>query len=407
MPLRIFCFQDEFGDRLGEWVQARLGDLSDAVGKEMPLGSDGIDALEKLLASPFQLKAPLGSSFSQDGEELQLLTQQQFHLLSHIGDIKRVAVSGAAGTGKTVLAIEEARRCAEAGKRTLFTCFSPALALHVQYRMQGIANLTAADFHDVCSRLAKQAGVPVPGGSSERVYDELYPEVLMQAFDLLPDQRFDAVIVDEGQDFLPLWWSAVDAGLAPGVGSRLRIFFDSNQRVYKSIGRLPEDVQLAPIRLTQNLRNTQRIHEHVMPQYEGFAITATGPEGMAVEIVRVESNDSMRRQLEKIITRLIQENVRPEDIAVLVETEDDIKRLTPGAKCAGLAVVTSSAMKMEALTVDTIRSFKGLESRVVIAVCSSRMSIEKELPYVAFSRARVHLILLGPEGILEELKAQA
>lgn len=226
----------------------------------------------------------------------------------------------------------------------------------------------------------------------------------MRAFDLLPEARFDAIIADEGQDFLPLWWAAIDAGLMPGSASRLRIFFDSNQRVYESIGKLPEDVQLAPIRLTQNLRSTQRIHHYVMPQYEGFAITAPGPEGVPVELVETETARSIPRRLEKLVTRLMAENLRPEDIAVLVDTPDQIATLAPRGKSGGWSAVRAVAMRPGALTVDTIREFKGLDSRAVIVVCTAGMAAEKELPYVAFSRARTHLILLGPAAVVDQFR---
>jgi len=251
--------------------------------------------------------------------------------------------------------------------------------------------------------MASEAGVKLPTGATERVYDQVYPEALMQAWDRLPCRRFEAVIVDEGQDFLPLWWSAIDAALAPGPEARLRIFFDSNQRVYKSIGRLPEDVQLVPIRLTKNLRNTQRIHEFVLTQYEGFPIISTGPEGIAVESVKVVPRDAVRLCLDRIIARMAGENILPEHMAVLVEAETVIGDVVRSGRCGGLPVTNSSVRKAGALVVDTIGNFKGLESRVVIVVCTGRMLTERELPYVGFSRARTHLILLGEEKTLSAL----
>jgi hypothetical protein len=198
MPLRIFCFENEFESNLGGWVKQRFEDLSEGASKERPLDTDGVQALEKLLAFPFQLKTPLGNTLQQDDMELELLTQQQFHILSYIEAVPRAAISGAAGTGKTALAIEEAQRCAAAGKRALFTCFSPPLAREVARRVKSADNLVIADFRTLCSAIATEAGVALPVGSSERIYEELYPEALMAAWDRLPSRRFEAVIVDEG-----------------------------------------------------------------------------------------------------------------------------------------------------------------------------------------------------------------
>ena len=406
MPLRIFCFEEEFRTDFGKWVRSRFGDPADAEGNEGPLGHDGLKALEKLLAQPFQLKTPLGRILVEDDNELTLLTQQQFHILSCIEAIPRAAVSGAAGTGKTVLAVEEARRCAEAGRRTLFTCFNRALALSVLRNLNGIEGLTVASFHDWCEAMAAETGVKIPRNvPQQRLLDEIYPEALMQALDRLPSRRFDAVVVDEGQDFLPLWWSAVDASLS-GPGSSLRIFFDSNQRVYKTVGKLPEDVQLVPIRLTQNMRNTQRIHDIVTPQYEGFAITAIGPEGVAVDVLAPEGPQAIRRQLEKIIARLITvEKVQAEDIAVLVEAEKDVSALSLRDKCGGQPVANCEDARPGSIVVDTIARFKGLESLVVVVICTPQMLSNRELPYVAFSRARTHLVLMGPQAVLDRLRA--
>jgi hypothetical protein len=371
------------------------------------LGRDGIAALEKLLALPFQLKTPLGSVLSDDDTKLAVLTQQQFHILSCIEAIPRIAVSGAAGTGKTVLAVEEAKRCAEAKMNTLFTCFNRSLAFNIRQRLNGFGNLTVLHFHGLCSGLVSKAGIQLPpSAAQQQLFDEFYPEALMQAVDTLPDSHFDAVIVDEGQDFLPLWWTAVDATLVDPSRSRLRIFFDSNQRVYKTVARLPEDVQLVPIRLTQNLRNTQRIHETVLPQYEGFPITAVGPEGVPVDYINAEAG-SVHHRLDEIVVRLTSvERVAPENIAILVERESELDALFPKQRCGNYRLVNCEHSAKEFLTIDTVRRFKGLESRVVIVVCTPTMLAEKEIPYVAFSRARTHLILVGPPQVLGQLRGQ-
>lgn len=378
-----------------------------ANGTEGPLRQDGVRALEKLLAQPFQLRTPLGKILAEDDDELALLTQQQFHILSCIEAIPRAAVSGAAGTGKTVLAIEEATRCAASGKRTLFTCFNDSLALSVSRRLGHIDGLTVRSFHDWCEAMAAEAKVIIPRNiPRQHLIDEIYPEALMQALDRIPSQRFDAVVVDEGQDFLPLWWSAVDASLS-GPGSRIRIVFDSNQRVYKTVGKLPEDVQLVPIRLTQNMRNTQRIHDIVTPQYEGFAITAIGPEGVEVDVAAAEGPQAIRRQLEKAIARLVTvDKVRPDDIAVLVEGDKEIASLSLRDRLGGQSVTNCENLQVGSVVVDSIARFKGLESLVVLAVCSSKMLSDKELPYVAFSRARTKLILVGPQIVLDQLRSK-
>ena len=209
-PREIFCFLEDFESDLGGWIKARMGQEPEPGAREEPLGADGIRALEKLLAQPFQLRTPLGHLLGKDDKELELLTQQQFYILAAIEGIQRAAVCGGAGTGKTVLAIEEAKRCVDRGMRTLFTCYNRALAADVTRRVGVVGGLTVSHFHELSAHMASKAGVHIPRNlSQERLFAESLPEALMQAIDRQPQQRFDAIIVDEGQDFLPLWWSAM------------------------------------------------------------------------------------------------------------------------------------------------------------------------------------------------------
>ena len=166
------------------------------------MGGDGLQALEKILARPFQLRTPLGTLLSRDDAALEVLTQQQFHILRAIEAVPRAAISGAAGTGKTVLAMEEAKRCAESGARTLFVCYNRGLATEVRHRLRDGPSVAVMTFHELCVDLTARAGLPPSKGISERqLFEEVWPEHLMDAFERLPDERYDAIIVDEGQDF--------------------------------------------------------------------------------------------------------------------------------------------------------------------------------------------------------------
>ena len=136
MPQRMFCFAEAFEDWFRDWVLDRFGDAPADEGRTREMGPDGLQALEKILANPFQLLTPLGTLLSQDDAALHVLTQQQFHILRAIEAVPRAAISGAAGTGKTVLAVEEARRCAEHGARTLFICYNRGLASDVRHRLK-------------------------------------------------------------------------------------------------------------------------------------------------------------------------------------------------------------------------------------------------------------------------------
>jgi len=404
MPQRIFCFTERFEGGFRDWILERFGDAPPDEGRTRELGADGLQALEKILAKPFQLRTPLRALLSRDDAALQVLTQQQFHILRATEAVPRVAISGGAGTGKTVLAIEEAGRCAERGDRTLFVCYNRGLATETRRRLKDGPAVTAMTFHELCADMTRRAGIPHPEGVSEtQLFEEIWPELLMQSFERLPDERYDAIIVDEGQDFLPLWWTAVESGLNPG--GVFRIFYDNNQRVYASAIRLPEDVDLVPIRLTLNLRNTRRIHELVRQHYTGHEIEAVGPEGVEVRWIKVRSPDELGQRISDCVARLGSlERVRPEDIAVLVATESAIEKIAPGDRLGEFRTARCDEQSEGRIVVDSIRRFKGLERPVVVIAATPDTVIDKELPYVALSRARTHLVIGGTDKVMNRMR---
>jgi hypothetical protein len=242
--------------------------------------------------------------------------------------------------------------------------------------------------------------------AESRLFDEIYPELLMQSIELLSSKQFDVIVVDEGQDFLPLWWSAVDACLDQNGRQLLRIFYDNNQRVYSSIGSLPEDVSLVPIRLTLNLRNTRRIHELVRQHYKGFAIEPIGPEGVEVRWIEAEGQNIIRKRISQHIASLVsQEKVPAENITVLVSAKNAIETFAPKDRIAGLKASRCDVPNNGNVIVDSIRRFKGLESSVIILASTPEIVQDIELPYVAMSRARTHLVLVGPSSVLKKLRS--
>ena len=406
MPRRMFCCAEDFEFRLLDWILERFGDRPSNEGRTKRLGSEGLHVLEQILARPIQLKTPLGTLFNEDDAILQVLTQQQFHILRAIEAIQRAAISGAAGTGKTVLAKEEARRCAEGGLRTLYVCFNRGLAAATNNQLQSGPSVAVKTFHELCMDKAARAGLSQPKGISEqRLLEELWPEQLMDAFDMVPDETYDAIIVDEGQDFLPLWWTAIQAGLDPCGPGLLRIFYDDNQRVYASANDLPREITLVPIRLTLNLRNTRRIHELVRQHYTGHEIEAIGPEGVEVHWMRANTKRELRKRISDYVGRLCSlERVSPDDVAVLVAAEAAIEEIAPHNRLGEFPTARCDDQSNGRVVVDSIRRFKGLERKVVAFTATKETVLDKELPYVALSRARTHLAVAGTAEMLNRVR---
>ena len=128
-PTLIGCAKDLQDPKA--WIDAVFAYWGNDASGFTPMGRRGIDVLRDVFARSFVV-APLISSQLADQEARRLvLTKDQIRVLDFLRSHRRVAVSGGAGTGKTVLALEKARRLASEGFRTLLTCYNRQLADHL------------------------------------------------------------------------------------------------------------------------------------------------------------------------------------------------------------------------------------------------------------------------------------
>lgn len=387
-PRELFCCRGELAD-LADWIGGRL-----TGGNRPLLGRDGVKALERLLAQPFLLRVPLGHLMQDDDEAIEVLTPEQFHVLEATTAFNnRVAAGGAAGAGKTIVAMEDAARLAADGQRTLFTCASEPLAQDVRRRLADTP-VVILSFRELSDQLSAAADMP-PAPS--RVDEGVLAERLATAIERRPDLRFDAVIVDEAQDVRTAGWLALDALLADPTASRLHAFFDTNQSLYGAVSKELAGFSMAPVHLGRNLRNTRLIHQAASRFYKGLPVRADGPEGLSIEWLTVAGSavvDSVALTVRRL---MVTDAVPPGEIAVLVPDAADeavLARAIPGPIGRGL-------------TLSTIAGFKGLERRVVVLVATRTIADERELAYVGLSRARAHLIVIGVAELIDWLQGES
>ncbi len=253
------------------------------------------------------------------------LTNDQLRILDLLRSHRRVAVSGGAGTGKTVLAVEKARRLAAEGFSTLLTCYNQPLATYLSQVCAGVSNLTVSSFHQLChyrARLAQaksgrdlvhEAQLTYPGSD---LFDVQLSNALAYSTDIIVD-RFDAIVCDEGRDFRDEYWVALELLLSDQVSDPLYIFYDDNQNLYSRAKRFP--IQDPPFSLTTNCRNTAKIHTAAYRFYEGSEVQPPTIDGADVEFLRHPTLHGQTARLHSRIVQLItKERIRPEDIVVLI-----------------------------------------------------------------------------------------
>jgi hypothetical protein len=401
-PLEIIAFGDDF-ERLDRWIVRRMTEGGND--RERPLGQDGLKAVEELLVGHFELRAHIGMSLADDARTIERLTSEQAWILDSLEHNRELAISGGAGSGKTVLAIEKAIRSSGAGRRTLLTCFNAPLAAHLRGACLGHDNLVVSSFHSLCRSLALQAGVDVPSEGDSAFFDRQLPEALVEAVGNHSELGFDTIIVDEGQDFRDSWLNSLRLTMHDPATGSFYVFYDDNQRLFTPENDFISALPPSSIALTRNLRNTRRIHSLMVKWYEGRRSTPAGPEGEPVGTLECRTSSIALARVSDRISRLLQSGqVTAGQIAVLSSGAASVPM---PEKIAGVSTCRADALQPNHIVFDTVRRFKGLSRPCVFLIDIDALT-DPELIYVATSRANILLEIAGtPEDIARIMKNAA
>jgi nuclease-like protein/AAA domain-containing protein len=400
VPREIVLDHGDLG-RLDERVKSIFGYWQ---GDKPPLGSDGVKRLEDLLANSFELRAPLVFELTDAERALLELTEQQYALLDTLARHTRVAIAGCAGSGKTFLAAEKARRLANSGFRVLVVCFNVMLAQHLR---RGLADADGVDvftYDDLCRHVVREAGLAFPDGPEPGDEWRYYP-TLRNAFaeqvDVAAD-RYGALIVDEAQDIHPDWWIPLQFLLEDPDESPLYVFYDDNQRIFAVPQGLP--ISDAPYQLTVNCRNTQRINAVVRAYYEGDTIQARGPEGLPVDTHFYTDGTELLEKLDANVRAWRDDaEVPAEQIALLTPRSPERSVLWTVDRLGGVRLTDDPWEKGKTLR-SSIGRFKGLE-RLVVAMMELDGARDEAL-YIGFSRASTFLSIFCSKDARRRLPAE-
>jgi superfamily I DNA/RNA helicase len=361
-------------------------------------GKNAVEALIALLVPTRTLHPRIADIFEQERRVIEKLTEQQFKVLRMLRIQKRAAIVGGAGTGKTMLAMEKCQQLLDADLRVLFLCFNQNLRQWVETGLKH-PQVMVATFHSMVGSVMQWAGVRKPPGD----FFEKSPEILLDAVNALhtqgSDKLFDAIIVDEAQDFQDTWWIPLPDLLKDPAGGVLYVFFDDNQRIYTQISNIPMSGE--PLLLSDNCRNTQHIHKslgaYMQDRYETIC---DGPEGRPIEVLSADSPTAARKALQSLLHRLVnEEGVDAEDIVILTAASERRSQWGQNDRLGNFTLSWQFHDSLpNAIRVSSIHSYKGLESAVVILTeldLASREETRDSLIYVGLSRARHHVVVIG------------
>jgi hypothetical protein len=375
-------------------------------------GAEGMEAVAMALGLRVEIRTPLKLQFGEEDRRIIELTDDQAYARAVILHRRRAAVTGPAGSGKTILATEIARHEAESGTRTLLTCFNRRLGEHLRASTEGTPNLHVAHFHALCIELAREANIPLiepDGAADRRWFEHTLPDALEEAARTL-GPRFDAIVVDEAQDFRSWWWPALLATHVDPDHGTLYLFADDSQNLYGGDQLPVSDEEIEPP-LPDNLRNTRAIHEFVSVFFDAGSAgpgTPKGPPGREVEVLEYNDEAELDRLLEVVLTNLTeQEQVPLDDIVVLSPGGREKSRLWARRQFGRFRL----SDRVEAGTVlwSSVHAFKGLERPVVVLAEIGDDHHEEVGKYLrsGATRARNHLIVLASGEAARDIRRRA
>jgi hypothetical protein len=386
------------GNRLGAVEQFACEVLNDAPAPKCLENEPPVTEAEvmRILSPMFEYGTKLSDRMDIEEKQFFLFTEQQCAIMDALASFKRLQIRGCAGSGKTVMAVKKALRLADDGNNVLLLCYNELLAKHLRRAVSCYHRVTAAAFFEYCIDLLK---LPEEKVNQYRKDSRLYHAVLPRLLRQYLSQNclcYDAVIVDEGQDFTKEAWDVIS--LLPTEDGFFYIFYDPDQNIYTEELSLP-DFGIPPVVLTKDCRNTKKIFEALRPYLSTEAVIVdSAPEGADVHVITGDCLKNLEAELERLVTA---DGAHPSDIVILGAHAMEHTALGSGDEVTvGRFRILNDRFARpgeKGIPYFTYMKFKGCEAKVVILFGVSDADPRWRDPhgiYTAMSRAVHELVIL-------------
>jgi len=186
--------------------------------------------------------------------------------------------------------MEKVRRLVKDEKRVLLTCFNRRLGDKMRKDLADEIEtglLTATNFHDLLMNILVERGaglsVPEEEKARGRFFQVELPERAFSLIAELPEEeKYDALVIDEGQDFREEWFMILQGLLKGGEQGEFYIFADPGQTLFNADSDAYASFEVSRHCLTRNLRNTEAINNWLIELLGGRGPVATNRGGTPV-----------------------------------------------------------------------------------------------------------------------------
>lgn len=396
--------------RAGEDLALRYARLVGQLGQgETPLGETHAAYLADHLRGRDRTGTPsIRTAVDEHEHRIRVHTESHRNVLAQFNAHDNVLVRGAAGTGKTVLALEAAARAAAWGQRVLLVCWNVVLASYLRTalraELEAMGSPVATEVTDAptarvvvdhVAGLAERAiGARPASMSDEEYYREWLPERFADLSPGATQGEFDLVVSDEVQDLTEAWVLAVAALVARD--GKWFAFSDQQQDLFDSHAALPDFLQVEH-ELRENFRNSRQIATFAA-QFGDIEMDCVTGDGPPLRFVACPSDRVVARAWEVAKKLQRDDRIPAADLAVLYLFHNPHQHHSDevaAAAMAGELVHTNGA------------AFKGMERPVVVLGLDmdptkpDRRDEVRRSIYAAATRARSHLVVVGDPEVAE------
>lgn len=382
--------------------------------------------MDQVLCPTFHLIATPASQNRAMELHFNSLLREQYRLLDFLEEQSTAVINGAAGTGKTMLAVEKARRHSVAGDAVLFLCYNRLLCdtLNRQYKNHPSSEYRQQFSHVSFMTLSKLA-LELVGDFQDM---QGLANYLADCADHPGQLAYIHIIVDEGQDFGMAdenLRNATDGAVNCSVidflreaalanGGTFYLFYDKYQMIQggsRTDYALPECIEDSDCRLTlhTNCRNTREIAStSVTPLHDkknrrvSVETASYWGNPLPPTLHLLPEQSQQLPALHRVLDTLIAQKI--EDVTILTTQTFDYTALNPYLEESPQSVsIRFYPYRGRKYPVTTCIRFKGLESDAVILMDLRQDSFDGRSGlafYVGASRAkyRLDLLLTLPEG---------
>lgn len=337
------------------------------------------------------------------------LTDGQFCCLDALEDNPRCLIQGPAGTGKTILAIENTIRSLSRGENVALFCYNNLLGDYLKQYF--IANncygqpYFVGTFHSFMVRIIKEAKIRTDKYDlhSKEFWDTIMPILFLEAIND-NSVRLDRIIIDEAQDllkdnYIDIFDSILIKGFDRGKWSLFGDF--SRQSLYVDLSYdsmleiIEEKTSFINYKLFLNCRNTMQICEEIqnITGFSSHKYSKNAVNGLPVNYFVWKNHEEQLEKIEILLEKLLdKEHLDPGTITLLSSHKKDGSIMVKIRRKIQNYVLNQSSC----LSFCTIQSFKGLENSIIILIDIDSYA-DNKLLYVGLSRAKAALYVFESE----------